>query len=71
MGISHLVCVSPVRAPPLSPVMDGDHLVLGDRLVILHLEHEAQLLGGHHLVSLKTGDNLDLNLLSIGVKPWK
>ena len=49
--------VSPVRAPPLPPVMDGDHLVLGDRLVILHLEHRAQLRGGHQLVSLQTGED--------------
>ena len=56
-AIVHLMDVSPVRAPPLPPVMDGDHLVLGDRLVILHLEHCAQLRGGHQLVSLQTGED--------------
>ena len=51
--IPHLVDGPPVGAPLVPPVVDGDHLVLRDVLVVLHLEHGAQLGGRHQLVSLK------------------
>ena len=50
-----LVCGVSLSTPPVSPVLDGDHLILGQGVPRGHLEYPPQLLRGQHGVSLQRG----------------
>ena len=50
-----LVCWMSLSTPPVSPVLDGDHLILGQGVPRGHLEYPPQLLRGQHGVSLQRG----------------